>query len=171
MKDKLTSKITIRAMLIALAFVLSWLESQIPYCFAIPGIKLGLSNLVVLIALYYLSPADAFVLNMVRIILVSFTFSSMAALPYSLAGGMLSFIAMYLLKRFTGFSIRLVSVFGGICHNIGQILVAMIVLENTSVIWYLPYLWISGIAAGVVIGLICEMVLRRLPAGMINREQ
>lgn len=171
MKNRITSKITIRAMLIALAFVLSWLESQIPYFFAIPGMKLGLSNLVVLIALYHLSSADAFVLNMVRIILVSFTFSNMAALPYSLAGGMLSFAAMYLLKRYTKFSIRLVSVFGGICHNIGQILIAMIVLQNTSIIWYLPYLWISGIIAGIAIGFICEMVLKRLPSEVIDTQK
>ena len=136
MKKDYSKKIALRGLLIALAFALSWLEMQIPYFFPIPGIKLGLTNLVVLIALYQLTAFDAFALNMVRILLVSFTFGNMAALMYSAAGGMLSFMVMFLMKKYTKFSLRFVSVAGGVFHNIGQILVAMLVLKNVHVLWY-----------------------------------
>lgn len=163
MNNSFSGKIALRGLLIALAFVLSWVEMQIPYFFTIPGIKLGLTNLVVLIALYKLSAADAFILNVVRILLVSFTFGNMAALMYSLAGGILSFLTMYLLKCFTKSSVKIVSVMGGITHNIGQLIVAAVILKSAHVFWYLPYLWISGILAGIVIGLISDLVLKKLP--------
>ena len=162
MKKDYSKKIALRGLLIALAFALSWLEMQIPYFFPIPGIKLGLTNLVVLIALYQLTAFDAFALNMVRILLVSFTFGNMAALMYSAAGGMLSFMVMFLMKKYTKFSLRFVSVAGGVFHNIGQILVAMLVLKNVHVLWYLPFLWIAGILAGIVIGLLGEFTVKRL---------
>lgn len=150
-------------MLIAVAFVLSWVEMQIPYFFVIPGIKLGLSNLAVIVAMYELSALDAFSLNVVRILLVSITFGSMAALPYAMAGGMLSFIVMLFFKKWAKSSLLFVSVMGGISHNIGQVIVAMIVLENVKIAGYLPYLWISGIIAGIIIGIISEYIIKRLP--------
>lgn len=162
MRNTISGKVALRGLLIAVAFVLSWIEIQIPYFFTIPGIKLGLTNLAVLIALYKLTPMDAFALNMLRILLVSFTFGNMAALPYSAAGGMLSFIVMLLLKKFTKSSMKFVSVCGGISHNVGQIIVAILVLENIKIAWYLPYLWISGIVAGIAIGLISEFVTKRI---------
>lgn len=162
MNKTISEKMALRGLLIAVAFVLSWLEMQIPYFFAIPGIKLGLTNLAVLIALYKLTPADAFAINILRIILVGFTFGNMSALAYSLAGGILSFLIMIVLKQFTNFSMQFVSVSGAVFHNIGQVLVAMIILENVKVAWYLPYLWISGIVAGVVIGLLSEYVTKRI---------
>lgn len=162
MSKDITKKIALRGMLVTVAFVLSWIEMQIPYFFAVPGIKLGLTNLAVLVALYKLSYADAFILNIVRIVLISFTFGSMAMLPYSLAGGMLSFLVMFFLKKYTGFSLKFVSVSGGISHNVGQIIVAMIVLENVKIAWYLPFLWISGIVAGIAIGLISEFAIKRI---------
>ncbi len=127
MKNNLSRKIARRGLLLATAFVLSWLEMQLPYFFTIPGIKLGLTNLPVVMALYILSPLDAFVINLLRIILVSFTFGNMSALMYSLAGGMLSFVIMLLFKCFTKFSMKFVSVLGGISHNAGQVIVAMLV--------------------------------------------
>lgn len=162
MKKSISGKVALRGLLIAVAFVLSWVEVQIPYFFAIPGIKLGLTNLVVLIALYKLSAQDAFAINIIRILLVSITFGNMASLPYSAAGGILSFLVMFLLKQFTSSSMKFVSVFGGISHNAGQIIVAMIVLENAKIVWFLPYLWLSGIAAGIVIGLISEFITKRI---------
>lgn len=162
MKNNLSRKIALRGLLIATAFVLSWLEMQIPYFFTIPGIKLGLTNLPVVMALYILSPLDAFVINLLRIILVSFTFGNMSALMYSLAGGMLSFVIMLLFKCFTKFSMKFVSVLGGISHNAGQVIVAMLILNNLHIIWYLPYLWISGIVAGIIIGLLSEMITKRI---------
>lgn len=162
MKKTISDKVALRGLLVATAFVLSWIELQVPYFFAIPGMKLGLTNLAVLTALYMLGPVDAFAINMLRILLVSLTFGNMSMLAYSAAGGLLSYLVMLLLKSFTKSGMRLVSVTGAISHNVGQILVAIIVLKNIRVIWYLPFLWISGIAAGILIGLLCEYVTKRI---------
>lgn len=162
-RRKNTQKIALRGLLVAVAMVLSWVEVHIPAFFAVPGIKLGLTNLVVLAALYCLSERDAVLINLLRILLVGFTFGNMFSLLYSIAGGLLSGLTMILMKRFGRFDITAVSVAGGIMHNVGQILVAMVVLETRSLLYYLPVLWISGIAAGLVIGLLSKEVVRRLP--------
>lgn len=129
----------------------------------VPGVKLGLTNLVVLVAIYRLSTMDALVINGIRILLVAFTFGNMFSLLYSFAGGMLSTIVMLLLKRSGRFRLPVVSVAGGIVHNIGQILVAMVVLESTGVAYYLGVLWFSGMIAGAVVGMIGTGVVKRLP--------
>ena len=163
-RRKNTQKIALRGLLVAVAMVLSWVETQIPAFFAVPGIKLGLTNLVVLAALYCLSERDAVLINLLRILLVGITFGNMFSLLYSIAGGLLSGLTMILMKRFGKFDITAVSVAGGIMHNVGQILVAMVVLETKSLLYYLPVLWISGIVAGLVIGLLSKEVVRRLPS-------
>ena len=154
-----TQKTALRGMLIAVAFVLSWLEAQLPPLAMVPGVKLGLTNLVVLVAIYRLSTMDALVINGIRILLVAFTFGNMFSLLYSFAGGMLSTIVM----RSGRFRLPVVSVAGGIVHNIGQILVAMVVLESTGVAYYLGVLWFSGMIAGAVVGMIGAGVVKRLP--------
>ena len=116
------------ALLVALAMVLSWLESLVPVSAAVPGMKLGLTNLVVIFALYRLSERDAAAISLVRVVLVSLTFGNAYSFAYSLAGAVLSFAVMAVLKRTGRFSIVGVSVAGGVCHNIGQILVAVAVL-------------------------------------------
>ena len=161
----MAKKTALLGMLVALAFVLSYIETLIPVNLGIPGAKLGLANLVVMVALYTLGTKEAFALSMVRILL---TFSSMAAMLYSFAGGLLSFAVMYLAKRSKLFSAAGVSVLGGISHNAGQIFVAMWVLDTATLIYYLPVLAITGIASGTVIGLLAVMVIRRV-SGMINR--
>ena len=156
----MAKKTALLGMLVALAFVLSYIETLIPINLGIPGAKLGLANLVVMVALYTLGTKEAFALSMVR--------SSMAAMLYSFAGGLLSFAVMYLAKRSKLFSAAGVSVLGGISHNAGQIFVAMWVLDTATLIYYLPVLAITGIASGTVIGLLAVMVIRRV-SGMINR--
>ena len=160
----MAKKTALLGMLVALAFVLSYIETLIPINLGIPGAKLGLANLVVMVALYTLGTKEAFALSMVRILLTGLTFSSMAAMLYSFAGGLL----MYLAKRSKLFSAAGVSVLGGISHNAGQIFVAMWVLDTATLIYYLPVLAITGIASGTVIGLLAVMVIRRV-SGMINR--
>ena len=162
----MAKKTALLGMLVALAFVLSYIETLIPINLGIPGAKLGLANLVVMVALYTLGTKEA--LSMVRILLTGLTFSSMAAMLYSFAGGLLSFAVMYLAKRSKLFSAAGVSVLGGISHNAGQIFVAMWVLDTATLIYYLPVLAITGIASGTVIGLLAVMVIRRV-SGMINR--
>lgn len=163
-QDKKGAKrVALRGVLVAAAMVLSWVEAQIPAFFAVPGMKLGLTNAVVLTALYLLSSRDAVVINLVRIVLVGFTFGSLFSMLYSLAGGLLSGAAMILLRRTGRFGPIGVSVAGGISHNVGQILVAMAVLESRYVLYYLPALWLSGLAAGTLIGVLCGVLIRRIP--------
>ncbi len=149
-------------LLVALALILSYAEAQIPAFFAVPGMKLGLTNLVVLVALYQMGAKSAMLVNLLRILLVSMLFGNGMSLAYSLAGGMLSCLVMLLLKRTGKFHILTVSVAGGISHNIGQILVAMALLETTSLAWYLLILWFTGLASGAIIGLIGGELCRRL---------
>ena len=160
MKSK---KIALFGLLIALAFVLSYIESLIPVFIAVPGVKLGLTNLVVLIALDRLKKKDAFFINMIRILLVGLTFGNTFSMLYSFAGGMLSFLAMVFLYKKNWFSVIGISVAGGLFHNIGQIIVAAIVLQSDALFYYLPVLMISGTIAGIVVGILCGEIVKRLP--------
>lgn len=165
----MAKKTALLGMLVALAFVLSYIETLIPVNLGIPGAKLGLANLVVMVALYTLGTKEAFGLSMVRILLTGLTFSSMAAMLYSFAGGLLSFAVMALMKKTKKLSVTGVSVLGGIAHNAGQIFVAMWMLDTATLIYYLPVLAITGVASGTVIGLLAVMVIRRI-SGAINRD-
>ena len=148
--------------LAALALVLSWLEAQIPAFFAVPGMKIGLTNIVVIVALYCMDVKSAIIINFIRILLVSFLFGNGISLMYSLAGGMLSTLIMILLKRVGKLRIITVSIIGGITHNIGQIIVAMILLQTTNIAWYLLILWFTGIGAGAVVGIIGGELTKRV---------
>lgn len=166
-QKKRTEKLALRGMLLAVAFVLSWVEAQLPPLAAVPGVKLGLTNLVVLVALYRLGTKDALILNVVRIVLVSLTFGNLFSLLYSLAGGILSAAVMILLKKTGSFRMTGVSLAGGIFHNVGQILVAMVVLESSGVLYYMGVLWISGMLAGIAVGLVGAQLVKRLPAELM----
>lgn len=157
-----TKKVAYLGLLIALAFVFSYIEFLIPVNIGVPGAKLGLANLVVIVTLYTLGERDAFFLSVVRIVLVGFTFANMASMIYSLAGGILSYLAMVIAKRTKLLSMTGVSVLGGVFHNVGQIIVAILVLETASLVYYLPVLLIAGITSGVVIGLLGAMVTKRI---------
>lgn len=157
-----TRKIAYLGLLTALAFVFSYIEFLIPVNIGVPGAKLGLANLVIIVALYTLGARDAFLLSVIRIVLVGFTFANLAMMIYSLAGGCLSYAAMVIAKKTDRLSMTGVSVLGGVFHNIGQILVAMAVLETESLLYYLPVLLIAGIASGVAIGVLGAMVTKRL---------
>ena len=157
-----TKKIAYLGLLIALAFIFSYLETLIPIHIGVPGAKLGLANLVILTALYTLQERDAFILSIVRIILVGFTFSNLASMFYSLAGGFLSFFAMVLAKKTEKLSMMGVSVIGGIFHNIGQIIMAILVVKTSSLIYYLPVLIIFGMIAGILIGILGAIITKRI---------
>lgn len=150
------------ALLIALAMVLSWLESLVPVSAAVPGMKLGLTNLVVIFALYRMRSIDAAMISFVRVLLVSFTFGNAYAFAYSIAGAVLSLLIMLALKKSGRFSTVGVSIAGGVGHNLGQIIVAALVLETETIFFYLPVLMVSGMAAGVCIGLLGGIITERL---------
>lgn len=160
-----TKKTALYGMLIALAFILSYIENLIPIPIPIPGIKLGLANIVVLIGLYALGAGAAFTLSVVRVLLVSLTFGNMSMFWFSIAGAFLSFITMVCLKRIKGFSMIGVSIAGGVAHNIGQISVAMYVLGKL-IIYQLPYLILGGIGMGTVIGIVGAIVWKKLSRAM-----
>lgn len=164
-KNKKTAaqRVSMYGICIALAMILSYIETLIPINFGIPGIKPGLANLAVFTALYLMTPVDAFLISMIRILLISITFGNLYALLYSMAGGILSFAVMLLCKKKRLFGKTGVSIMGGVFHNAGQLLVAAAVLENTAVFVYFPVLLISGMCTGALIGLAGAMVLRRLP--------
>lgn len=162
-KSRHTRSIAKFGLLVAVAMVLSWLEAQLVPFIPFPGVRLGLTNLVVLVALYKLGEKEAIGLNLVRILLVGLSFGNAFSLMYSLAGGLLSGLVMLLLKKTNRFNIVTVSVAGGIFHNVGQLLVAAAVLGSGAVLYYLVILWISGIIAGAFVGLICAELLKRLP--------
>ncbi len=157
-----TKKIATYGVMAALAMILSYVEMQLPAFVAIPGVKLGLTNIVVLVALYKIGYKSALFINIVRIIAVSLLFGTFMSFAFSFTGGMLSTLVMILLKRTSCFSVTGVSVAGGISHNVGQIIVAMILLNTKAIIWYLPVLWISGIISGAVIGIVGALVCSRI---------
>lgn len=148
-------------MMVALAFTFSYLESLIPFNFGIPGVKLGLANLVVVVALYTMKPAEAFSIAVIRIFLAGLTFGNAYSIAYSLCGGILSFAVMLLMKK-TKLSIVGVSMMGGISHNIGQIIVAAIVMETARIAYYLPVLLVAGLATGLLLGIVSKLIVSRV---------
>lgn len=153
-------KTALFGMMVALAFTFSYLESLIPFDFAIPGVKFGLANLVVVTALYIMKPREAFVIAVIRIFLAGLTFGNVYSIAYSLCGGLLSFAVMWLAKK-TKLSVIGVSMLGGICHNIGQIAVAAVVMGTVRIVYYLPVLLISGLVTGLLLGVVTKLVINR----------
>lgn len=147
---------------VALALIFSYVETLIPFHIGIPGVKLGLANLIIVIALYKMDVKSAFFLSAVRVVLAGFIFSNLASIIYSLAGGFLSLSVMALMKKNQGFSVVGVSIAGGVFHNVGQLIVAMLVVETYSVAYYFPVLLIAGLITGMVIGITAQEMLKRL---------
>ena len=161
---KKTKKIAFLGLSVALALILSYVESLLPpLSAAVPGIKMGLPNIVIIFLLYRLSGKEAFGVSIVRIFLNFMLFGNPMTVAYSVAGAILSLCVMALMKRIDLFSTVGVSIAGGIFHNLGQIIVAGIVLENQNVWYYFPMLFFTGILAGAIIGIlgssICKKVL------------
>lgn len=149
---------------IALALVLSYIEVVLPPVLpAVPGVKMGLPNIIIVFLLYRRGPAFAAMVSLLRILLVSLLFGNAMALMYSLAGGVLSLLVMILLRRLRVLSTVGVSVAGGVAHNVGQILMAMLLLETAELGYYLAVLTVTGTIAGIVIGLCGSLLIKRIP--------
>ncbi len=146
----------------ALALIFSYVETLSPIHLGIPGVKLGLANLVIVIALYKMSIGETLGLSVVRIVLSGFLFGNMFAILYSLAGGLLSLFIMGTLRKTDRFSVIGISIAGGVFHNVGQLLMAAIVLESFSIVYYLPALLISGLVTGFLIGIVSQEMLKRI---------
>ena len=164
-QDK-TKKIAFASLFTVLALMFSYIESLFPLPVPIPGIKIGIANLVILIALYRFNFKIAFLINMVRIVVSGLLFSGLFGIIYSFAGGMLSLFIMYILMKTKLFSMVGVSMAGGVMHNLGQLFVACIIMETPSLMSYFSVLLFSGIISGIVIGVIAYLIERRLPNGI-----
>lgn len=147
---------------IALAMILSYLESLVPIYVAVPGVKLGLANLVTIFAICRLDIRSTLVISAGRIILSNLLFGNLAVLLYSFAGAACSILIMLLLKKCRIFGLVGISVGGAIFHNLGQILVAVCVMENVSIFYYVPVLLISGTVAGIAIGSLAAFLLKNI---------
>ncbi len=158
-----SKKLTVLALLTALSMILSYIEGLLPAFVAIPGIKVGLANLAVVLALYRLGWRKAICVSLVRVLCLALLFGNVASLAYSIAGAALSLAGMVILKRTMRFSPLAVSVTGGVLHNMGQLLMACVLLSTTALRYYLPFLLLGGILAGIVIGVISAILLKRIP--------
>lgn len=152
-------RIVLIAILISIASILGYLESLIPISL-VPGVKLGLANIVILFAIYNFKWYEALIISLVRIILVSLVLGSFLSYTFfmSLAGGLFSLVVMLILKKIGAFSIIFISVFGALTHGIGQVVVAMIVISSKEVIYYLPLIMILSIPTGVIIGALVSKI-------------
>lgn len=155
-------KVAFLGIFLALALIFSYVESMIPFFFGVPGMKLGLANIVVVILLYCMGTKEAYGVSVARVLLAGFLFGNLYSILYSLAGALLSLSIMFLLKRTSKFKIISVSAVGGVCHNIGQLLVAMFAVENYRIAYYLPVLLIAGLITGILIGIVAQEVVLRV---------
>ena len=153
-------KISVISMFSAFAILAAYVETFIP-TIGIPGAKLGLANIAVVLALYILDAESAIIVNVVRIVIVGLLFGSLISISFALAGAFLSLTVMIVLKKFFNFSIITVSIFGGFFHNVGQIIVAKILVGSYSILYYLPVLLIIGIVTGLIIGLLARVLYER----------
>ncbi|MCF0261844.1 MAG: Gx transporter family protein [Sphaerochaetaceae bacterium] len=157
-----TRKVARMGLLISLAMILSFIESRIPAFVAIPGIKVGLANIVVVFALYKLGFKEAFVISIIRVVLAALLFGTILSMAYSTAGALLSLLGMAVLKKSKLFGLVAVSVTGAVLHNLGQVITACLLLQSSSIAYYAPYLIFSAVIAGIVIGVAAAIILKRL---------
>ena len=146
----------------SLALIFSYVEAIIPYSPGVPGIKLGIANIVTVIALYKFGPKDAAAVSIIRIVIAGLLFNGLFGMLYSLAGAAVSLIGMILLKKTDLFSVVGVSMAAGVLHNLGQLLMAAALISDLRIFFYFPVLLFSGIAAGTIVGIVSAYILRTL---------
>lgn len=156
-----TEKLAKMGLILALGMILSYVEVLIPIAPTMPGVKIGLSNALVLLLLYSYGVGYAAIYQATRIVLTAILFGNVFSAVYSLAGATLSLVIMLLIKRCQWLDIPGVSMLGGVFHNVGQLIVAYFFVRNGAVAWYLPVLLIAGTISGYLIGLLSEMILKR----------
>ena len=170
-KTKKTTAYTVAlsAMLAALALIFSYVEAILPLSVGIPGVKLGIANLVIIIALYTLGFRYAMTINVLRILVAGLLFNGAFGAMYSLAGGVLSLVIMFILKKTNLFSTIGISMAGGVAHNLGQLLVAALIVSTMKLFYYFPVLLFSGMISGILIGIVAHLVLKKLPDKLYSK--
>jgi len=159
---KKVKNITMCGVLTTLAMIFGYIDSLISMPVPVPGIKLGISNIAVITVLYVVGIKEAVFVNILRIVLTSILFGNFTSFIFSISGGILSILIMIILKKIDIFSTVGVSVSGGVMHNIGQIIAAIIVMGSPAILYYLPILLITGVITGVIIGIAAAMVIERV---------
>lgn len=157
-----TRRLTALSLTVSFALILSFLESRIPAFVAIPGVKMGLANIAVIFALYKFGIKEAISVSALRVILVSALFGTPVSFIYSITGAVSSLLVMFFLKRLTPLNEITVSIAGGVMHNIGQICAASIILGTSVVLYYLPFLLLSGVIAGIAVGVASGLLIKRV---------
>lgn len=163
-----SARLSVCAVLTALALIFSYIEFLIPLNLGIPGVKLGLANLVVIVALYSNGALAAFAINFVRILLSALLFGNMFSAIYALCGGILSMLFMMLLYKTKKFSVVGISMAGGVMHNIGQLIAAYFIMDQLSIFYYLPVLLLTGLAAGIVNGVLATLIIKKVKLSGIS---
>lgn len=158
-------------MAVALALMVSYVEMLIPFSLGIPGAKLGLTNIVVVLLLYLCDTKTAAGVSGLRIVLAGFLFGNLFGILYGLAGGILSLFCMHFLKKTGCFGIRGVSMAGGVAHNLGQLIVAVLLVKNISLFYYMPFLCLAGAVTGYVIGVLSEEIRKRIDRSTVGKQQ
>ena len=159
----MTRRISTYAMNVALAFVFSYIEAIIPFNIGIPGVKPGFANIVILLTICMSDHIiDAYAIAIIRVILAGMTFGNMSTMIYAMAGTLLATTLMLTTKKTGLLSTTGISIIGGIAHNMGQLITAIIMLSTVSLIYYLPILIIAGMIAGIVTGIIAERCIKHL---------
>lgn len=156
----MSKKISLLALFTAFAVILSYVETFIP-TIGIPGAKLGLANFAVIMVMYLLGNKEALIINVIRIIIIGIFFGNMFSICFSIAGALVSFIGMVILKSTKKISMITVAIIGGVLHNVGQIIIASVILKNTGIFTYVPVLIIVGVITGTVIGVLSNILYRR----------
>ena len=166
-----TRKLTFMSMLLVLAIIIFTVESQLPPIAPIPGIKLGLANVINLIAMYMLGRRESFIILVLRIVISSIFAGNFTGFMYSISGGIMCFLFMSVMSLFIKENrMWVVSVFGAIGHNIGQIVIACFIMGTFQIIWYLPILMISGIITGTFTGIAAQTALKHMrKTGIISK--
>ena len=157
-----TYRIALSGLLVAMMLVLGWVESMIPLNAGIPGIKLGLSNGVLIFAVYMLGIPTSWVLMVLKVLLSGLLFGGVSAMMYAFAGGVLSLASMCLLSRTRGMQPIVVSMVGGVMHNVGQVGLAMIVLNTPKLVYYMAILMLVGLACGGLTGVCASAVMKHM---------
>ena len=160
--QKQARRIAICGMLLALMLVLGFVESQLPVAAGIPGVKLGLSNGVLIFAVYMLNVPTAYLLMGLKVLLSGMLFGSPSAMMYAFAGGLLSMIFMCLLSRIKGVHVVVVSMVGGLMHNVGQVGLAMVMLSTPKLMYYMAILMVVGLGCGALTGVCADSVMKHL---------
>lgn len=159
MKNK---KLVLLSFLLCLCLILSYIDSIIPYNFVIPGIKIGLCNIAIIFTIYKFSIQDAILISLLRVLIMGILFNNGLTFLYSLAGAILSLIVMAILKKINIFDEYGVCVAGALSHNIGQLLCACFLLNTSTIIYYLPYLLLSGFFSGILVGILSLVLIKRI---------